>query len=136
MGNAKNEMNDWIKEIQISDLPDKHREMAEIVSEIVDSDTALKIVMRITEHFGKMGMYLPGLGGLIRRKKEEYISKYFDGSNHCDLARATGYSERWVYEILKVVKKDERQATLFEDEGCDDNDHLETSKILKQEGKQ
>jgi len=91
----------WLDNLKITDLPEKHREMAEVISEVVDQETALKVVMLVTEHFGKQGLYLRGLDSLIRQKKEEFIRKYFTGNNHCDLARATGFSERWVYEILK-----------------------------------
>ena len=101
---------DWIKDIEPEELPEQYQEM---YAAIFDSTPeALRVVLRLAEHFGKMGFYFTSLNGLISTKKEEYIFNNFTGNNHQELARATGYSERWVYEILKK-KKDDRQTNMF-----------------------
>ena len=97
-------MADWIKEIKIEDLPERYQEIALIVG--------LEHTLKLAEYFGKQGVYFVSIDSLIRQKKETYIRKHFNGRNHKDLARATGYSERWIYEILKAAHED-RQAKLF-----------------------
>jgi Mor family transcriptional regulator len=95
---------EWIKEVSIEDLPEQYREMSSVVG--------LNNTIKLAEYFGKQGFYFRSLDELIRKKKEEFIKKNFTGDNHKELARATGYSERWVYEILKNGK-DDRQVGLF-----------------------
>ncbi len=90
---------EWMKEIIIEDLPESYREVCRIVG--------IENAIRLSEYLGGLPLYFPKLGRLISKKKEEYIRKNFNGTNHRDLARITEYSERWVYEILKTttVKK-------------------------------
>lgn len=95
---------EWINDLTIEELPDQYQEMAQIVG--------LDNTIKLAEYFGKQGFYFKSLDPLIAKKKAEFIRKYFNGNNHCDLARATGYSERWVYEILKDGK-DDKQEGLF-----------------------
>lgn len=87
----------WVKEIMADDLPESYRE----VSQIVGIENALKL----SEYFGGLPLYFPKLNTLIARKKTIFIRKHFNGSNHRELARATGYTERWVYQILCSKKK-------------------------------
>lgn len=94
----------WTEEIQIKDLPENYQEMAELIG--------IENTMRLAEYFGKQGFYFKSLEEIIRKKKREYIIKNFKGGNHKELARATGYSEQWVYEILKEDAED-KQARLF-----------------------
>jgi Mor family transcriptional regulator len=97
-------MNNWITGISIDELPALYQEMARLIG--------IENTIKLAEHFGKQGLYFKSLDCLIRKKKEEYIRENFTGSNHRELARATGYSERWVYEILKQ-DKDDRQECMF-----------------------
>jgi len=97
-------MNSWIENLEISDLPGQYKEMAEIIG--------IENTLKLAEHFGKSGFYFRGLEPLIARKKEIYIRENFNGQNHRELARRTEYSERWVYEIIKVWKE-EKQADMF-----------------------
>jgi len=94
----------WLDDLKIEDLPERYREMADLIG--VDN------TLKLAEKYPKQGFYFIGLQKVIIDKKAEYIRKNFNGANHKDLARATGYSERWVYEILKG-SKDERQVELF-----------------------
>lgn len=99
-------MQDWLKEIKIEDLPEHYREMVSLIG--------IGNTIKLAEHYNKQGFYFSGLDDLIRRKKEKYIVKNFNGANHKDLARCTCYSERWVYEIIEQSRQDKRQIQMFE----------------------
>lgn len=94
----------WLDNLKTEDLPDKYREMANIVG--------IENTIKLAEHFGKDGFYFKSIEKLITKKKEEYIRNNFCGDNHPELAKATGYSTRWIYEVLKDVK-DDRQSEMF-----------------------
>lgn len=94
----------WLNDITAKDLPEQYHEMVALIG--------VENTLKLAEKFPKQPFYFIGLEVVIEKKKKEYIRKKFDGSNHKELARATGYSERWVYEILKG-EKDDRQADLF-----------------------
>ena len=98
-------MQNWIDEISVDDLPEEYRIIADIIG--------LENTLKLAEYVGGLQFYFRKLDTFIARKKEEYIRKHFNGRNHKELARATGYSERWVYEILRNGR-DERQNRLFE----------------------
>lgn len=96
----------WLDDITVEDLPESYQEMAGLIG--------IENTLKLAAHYCKQGFYFLGLEPLIQRKKEAYIRRHFTGGNHGELARGTGYSERWVYEILKNGKTDERQHELFE----------------------
>jgi Mor family transcriptional regulator len=95
---------DWLENIQIEDLPDDYREVAETAG--------LECAIKLSDILGGRQFYFPKLDALIAKKKAEYIWEKFNGANHAELARATGCSERWVYEILKN-KREEKQGLLL-----------------------
>ena len=95
---------EWLKELKKEDLPEQYHEMVDLIG--------IENTLKLAEKFPKQPFYFIGLEGVIEKKKKEYIHKNFNGHNHKELARATGYSLRWVYEILKG-EKDDRQADLF-----------------------
>lgn len=97
-------MQNWIEAVEIADLPGQYQEMAELIG--------VENTLKLAEHFGKTGFYFRGLEPLIASKKEKYILENFNGVNRKELARRTGYSERWVGEILRR-KKEEKQADMF-----------------------
>lgn len=99
-------MKTWLDELTLDDLPPKHREVAEIIG--------IANTVKLSEHFGGEPFYFTKLNGLLTKKKEDYIRRHFSGSNHVELARATGYSVRWVYEVLARVR-DEKQLNMFEE---------------------
>lgn len=86
----------WLEEIDISELPVQYKKMVELIG--------LESTIKLIEHFGKLPFYFAGLDGFIREKKHQYIVKHFNGNNHAELARATGYSLVWVYEVLRDQK--------------------------------
>lgn len=87
---------DWIKEIIVDDLPESYQEVCRIIG--------IENALRLSEYLGGLPLYFPKLEKLISRKKIQYIHKHFNGTNHRELARATEYSERWVYEILHTSR--------------------------------
>lgn len=87
---------DWREDITIEELPETYQQMTEIIG--------LENVIKLIEHFGKQPVYFCGMDKFVSEKKRQYITKNFNGSNHRELARATGYSLVWIYEILKEEK--------------------------------
>ncbi|GIL19505.1 MAG: hypothetical protein DWB56_14820 [Candidatus Jettenia sp.] len=86
----------WLDEIDVSELPRHYQEMVRLIG--------IENTIKLIEHFGKMPFYFISLDGFIREKKKQYIIKNFTGNNHHELARVTGYSLAWVYEILRDQK--------------------------------
>lgn len=98
-------MSEWIKEISKEELPEPYSEMAELIG----VDNTIKLAL----HFSKQGVYFKSLEEIIAKKKKEYIIKNFNGRNHKELARITGFSEQYVYEILRNKKSIINSPTLF-----------------------
>jgi Mor family transcriptional regulator len=96
----------WLDGLTPEDLPEGD---LRLVAELCGVDVAVSLA----EHMGGVQLYVPSAAGLISRKKHEYIVRHFDGSNCKELAVATGYSERWVYEIL-ARRKGRKQPAVFE----------------------
>lgn len=94
----------WLDDITAKDLPEQYHEMAATIG--------VENTLKLAEKFPKQPFYFIGLEVVIEKKKKDYIRKNFKGNNHKELAKATGYSERWVYEILKG-EKDDKQVDLF-----------------------
>ena len=95
----------WFDDIKPEDLPGD--------LQLVAQECGMEVALSLAENMGSVQIYVRPLNGLISKKKEEHILQHFDGSNHKELAIATGYSERWVYEILNR-KKNEKQTAMFE----------------------
>ena len=96
---------EWIKELKPDDLPGD--------LQLVAQECGMDVAIRLAEKMGSISIYIRPIDSLIAQKKEEYIKKHFNGSNHKELAIATGYSERWVYEVLNRDKKTLKQTNLF-----------------------
>lgn len=94
-------MQNWLEEIKIEDLLEHYQQMAAVIG--------IEATLKLAAYYNKQGFYFTGLDDLVRRKKEDYIHKHFNGANHKELARATGYSERWVYEIIEQKRAEDRQ---------------------------
>lgn len=97
---------EWTKELKAEDLPGD--------LQLVAQECGIEVAVRLSEKMGSVSIYIRPIGALIARKKEEYIVRHFNGSNHKELAIATGYSERWVYEILDREKTRFKQSGLFD----------------------
>lgn len=80
--------------------------------QLVARECGMAVALLLAEKLPGVQIYVRGQNGLVTKKKEEYVIKNFDGGNHKELAVATGYSERWVYEIL-TRHRDRKQTGLF-----------------------
>lgn len=86
-------MQEWLSELSIEDLPKAYQGVAEVIG--------VENAILLSEAFGGLPVYFPKLDSLIALKKRAYIRKNFTGNNHRDLAKKTGYTERWIYDILE-----------------------------------
>lgn len=94
----------WLDDLKIEDLPEQYQEMAAIIG--------IEATLKLVEHYRGIGFYFRSLGDLIAEKKKQFIIRNFTGTNYAELARATGYSERWV-RALQKNGKDDRQPEIF-----------------------
>lgn len=74
----------------------KNKNFAELV-ELLDEVTAIKIV----NAYAGEKVYFPEIKTACKKKIKKLIIERFDGSNHLELAKEFGYSERHIYRILK-----------------------------------
>ncbi|MBF0521327.1 MAG: hypothetical protein HQK92_16575 [Nitrospirae bacterium] len=84
---------DWVNSIQIENLPENLRDIAELIG--------MENMLLILDHFSKQLIYIPGKDQIIKNAKRKFIQNNFTGINHRDLCRKTGYSLSYVYKILK-----------------------------------
>ena len=98
----------WAEGLTADDLPG---DLA-----LVANECGLDVALALAEKMPSVPVYIRPISGLIRKKKEAYIIKHFTGSNHKQLALDTGYSERWIYEVLSRRREERsKQPLLFED---------------------
>ncbi|MBF0321220.1 MAG: hypothetical protein HQL01_15610 [Nitrospirae bacterium] len=77
-------MDRWLSDISIDDLPEKYRQMAELIG--------IENVLRLEESYQGEQLYFSSLSKLVAKKKKEYIKAKFTGNNHKDLSRETGFT--------------------------------------------
>ncbi len=103
-------MEQWLKqvipEIKAEDLPQACQEVAEIIG--------IEATIKMSGHFGGMRVYFPGLGEMLRTKRDDLIRAEFTGLNHRDLARKYGFSETWIREIVQAKRPGLQQPSLFD----------------------
>ncbi len=103
-------MEQWMKqvisEIKEDDLPQACQEVAEIIG--------VEATIKLTAHFGGMRVYFPGLGEMLRARRDDLIRTEFTGLNHRDLARKYGLSETWIREIVQAKALRLQQPSLFD----------------------
>ena len=58
---------EWLKEIKIEELPQKYREMAEVIG--------LEATIKLAEYFGKEGFYFTSLDGVISAKFQSTLPR-------------------------------------------------------------
>ncbi len=99
----------WYDGMTADDLPGDLR--------LVARECGVNIAIALAEKLGGINIYIRPLKSLESVRKKEFIAKHFDGTNHKELAIATGYCEQQIYRILEEAtqpKKDDRQDPLFE----------------------
>ncbi|MBF0487877.1 MAG: hypothetical protein HQK98_06925 [Nitrospirae bacterium] len=100
-------MNKWLSDIMIDDLPEKYRQMAELIG--------IESVLRLEESYQGEQFYFSSLSKLITQKKKEFVKARFTGNNHKELAKEMGFAVRFIYKLLSRTKQsaDARQGKLF-----------------------
>ena len=101
-------MDDWVAaiigEVTMEDLPESYRDVARVIG--VENAVKLSAVV------GGLGYYFPQLEGILRKRRDEYIRREFNGNNHRELAKKFNLTERWVREI--VEQKSPQSSPLFD----------------------
>lgn len=80
-------------DIEISDLNEQHRELAEIIG--VDN------LLKLASHFGGTQIYIPQLDKLVKNVKYKAIIEEFDGFNIRQLSNKYNVSESTIYRLVR-----------------------------------
>ena len=91
-------------EVRPDDLPDDYRSVLDVCEDIVDQDTALRIVLGIGETFGGQSVYFQQVHKAIRPARARAIQAEFNGRNVRALARKHKISMRHCQELIKEGK--------------------------------
>lgn len=103
----------WLDGITKDDLFESYREMFDVIRGRVESDqTAMSILLALSEHYGKQPFYFRSHKELVSERKKKFIVERFNGCNHAELARLTDFSLQYVYEIL-AEERSKKQCGLF-----------------------
>jgi Mor family transcriptional regulator len=89
---------DWLTEIAVDIPPESLPEAYQEVALVIGMERTLKLA----HYLGGMSFYFPKLDAVIQRKRDERIRLEFTGSNHRELARKYGLSDRWIREIVQT----------------------------------
>ena len=95
---------EWLKEARADDFPEKFRLAIDAIG--------LDNVIKLAEIYKKDYLYFGHIDRIESEIKKRYVRKAFTGANHSQLARETGWSIVYVYEILRDGR-DERQLDAF-----------------------
>lgn len=88
---------DWISEIAAEIPVESLPQDLQLLAEMLGTEK----VLRISERFGGMGIYIPKIERLVRLHRDRKIRHEFTGSNHREIANKYNITETWVREILK-----------------------------------
>lgn len=94
----------WLDDLRIEDLPEVYQDIAQ--------EKGLPYAVALAEIFGGRQIYFPQSDSLFTKAKRRYIISHFNGGNHAELAKATGYCEREVYDILRE-DRESKQPRMF-----------------------
>ncbi len=96
---------EWIKDIQISDLPPAYQEVAEIIG--------VENAVKLSAHLGGLPFYFPKINGLIERKRNEMIRKdRAAGLDYKEIAKKYHLTEVWTRQICDHQKDDDQLSLL------------------------
>ena len=98
--------NPWYKDLAPEALPEAGH------LRLVAERCGIGVALSLAEELAGMQIYIASPDSLVADLKKQYIHDKFNGANHEALALETGYSLRWVYEILKE-EEDVKQSALF-----------------------
>ena len=91
---------EWLKEATEADFPEKFKLAIDAIG--------LENLIRLAQAYRKDYLYFGHMDRIESELKRRYIVKHFTGANHSQLARDTGFSIVYVYEILRDGRE-ERQ---------------------------
>jgi Mor family transcriptional regulator len=95
---------DWLKEAREEDFPEKFHAAIEAIG--------LENLVKLSLAYRKDYLYFGHLDRIESEIKRRYVLKRFNGRNHSQLAKETGWSLPYIYEILRE-QRDERQGNLL-----------------------
>jgi Mor family transcriptional regulator len=82
-----------ISEIEINDLQEQHRPIAECVG--------MEGFLKLVEAFGGSSIYIPQMREVVKMRVYRQISEEFDGTNIKALANKYAVSESTVYNVVR-----------------------------------
>lgn len=83
---------EWIEEIEPSELPEPYQTIARHIG--------VKGALWLARAFGGTSIYMPKLDQLLRKKRNERIRREFREGNWRELAIKYGLTEAWVRKIV------------------------------------
>ncbi len=102
----------WLDDITREDLHEKYQEMMDVLTPMIGDAKSLEVILRLAGHYNSQPFYFRSLKEIISDRKRKYIIEHFNGSNHVDLARATGFGLQYVYDIL-AEDRNKKQPSFF-----------------------
>lgn len=95
---------EWLEEARAEDFPEKFHLAIDAIG--------LANVIKLAAIYKKDYLYFGHIDRIESEIKKRYVRKHFTGANHSQLARETGWSVVYIYEILRDGK-DPRQGDMF-----------------------
>lgn len=81
------------EDIELSDLNEQHRELADIIG--IDN------LLKLASHFGGTQIYIPQIDKLLKNVKYKNVIEEFDGYNIRQLSKKYNVSESTVYRLVR-----------------------------------
>lgn len=81
------------EKLSVEDLPEH--------LQLIAGEFGIEMALRMSERLGGLSLYIPKIENLLRSEMHEKIRKGFNGSNHKQLARTYGITEKAIRDILK-----------------------------------
>ena len=85
------ELESWISDLTLDMIPERHRELAEIIG--------IVSFIKLAKILGGKSVYIPKADTFLRPARDINIKKEFNGYNCAELARKYNLSDRWIMEI-------------------------------------
>lgn len=89
------ETSKWLKDLELDDLPEAHRKLAEIIG--------VEATVKLCEACGGMAYYIPMPDGLYTSARAKLIRREYNGMNVQKLARKYNLTARAIYGIVEGV---------------------------------
>ena len=86
-------MEELLKELELSDLKGKPREIAEVIG--------MEAFCKLVIYYGGTDPYIPDMESVLLPVRNKIINRAFNGLNSVELSRKWGLTERYIREIVK-----------------------------------